>query len=141
MPVIGRQRAAKGSRWAVGATNMRAGSWDCTRKADDLDTVNFESAGEDQGTTGVNSTDWSGKGNWDAQQNMFDPAGSQPPGLYPRDDLLNLKFFTNLIDNVFWLIGQARVLSAKNGAEVKGLVTFDTSGKSNGGVTLPTGSN
>jgi hypothetical protein len=84
----------------------------------------------------VESVQYNAGGNWDASANPFD----SPPGIYIRDDLLNLYFYTNTTDNVFWLLSQARVLSCRNGAQVRGLVTYQFSGKSNGGYTQPTGS-
>lgn len=137
MAAVGKQRAAKNSRVQVVATNLRAANWRVTRRGDDLDTSNFESTGQEQGTIGFEVSEWSLGGDWDAQQNAFD----NPPGLYPRDDLGTIRFYENVTDNVFHLITVSRVLSAENGAEVKGKVTFTANGKSQGtGVTLPTGS-
>lgn len=136
MAAVGHQRAGKGARWSVGATLLRFGKWDCKRRADDLPTDNFESGGEEQGTIGFAGTDWNGDGFWDAQQNAFDT----PPALFPQDSLATLKFYLNVADNVFWSIATARVLSAGNSVDCKQLVGFNASGKSNGGVVLPTGS-
>ncbi len=112
-------------------------NWKATYKGDDLDTTNFESVGLEQGTIGVIVIEWSLGGDWDANINAFD----SPPGLYPRDDLGSVKFFSNVADNVGYSIPANRVLSAEHGAEVKGKVTFSSSGKSQGSGTLvPTGS-
>ncbi len=140
MPAVGKMRAAKNSRVIYTAVTLRRASWKATAKADDLDTTNFESGGHEQGTIGVDSIEWSLGGDWDASINEFDDA----PGLYPRDDGGSLKLFTNVSDNVFWLIAATRVLSSENGADIKGKVTFAASGKSQGvalhGTSLPTGS-
>lgn len=118
-------------------------SWE--RKGDDLDFVHFECGGEDQGGVGIFSTDYSFKGDWDAQINPVDPTVGQPPGVFPRDDLANVSLVPNQGDTVvvatlFLNIPLARVLSARVGAQVRQKVTYEASGKSNGGVVLPTGS-
>ena len=142
MAAVGKQRAGKNSRVQVVATNLRMANWKTTRKGDDLDTTNFESGGEEQGTIGVTVTEWTLGGDWDASVNAFD----SPPGLYPRDDLGTVKFFENVTDNVGYTITANRVISAENGADVKQKVTFSANGKSQGTVggvpvtTLPTGS-
>lgn len=137
MSAVGKQRAGKNSRVQIAGTNLRHANWKANYKGDDLDTTNFESAGLEQGTIGVIVIEWSTGGDWDASINSYD----SPPGLYPRDDLGTVKFFENVTDNVGWTITANRVLSAENGAEVKGKVTFNSSGKSQGsGVTVPTGS-
>lgn len=134
---VGHFRSAKNSRVAVGGTAMKKSTWELTLRGDDLDTTTFESLGIEQGTIGIVGIDWSMGANWDAQANNLD----NPPGLYPRDDLGDVKFYTNTVDNVFWDLPQSRVLSSKNGAEVRGLVTFSTDGKLNGaGYSNPTGS-
>lgn len=140
MGVVGKQRAAKNSRVSVAATNLNFASWKTTTKGDDLDTTNFESAGHEQGTIGVDVIEWTMGGDWDAGRNSFD----SPPGLYPRDDLGAVKFYENVTDNIFFNIATNRVISAENGAEVRGKVTFSATGKSQGcvlvGTSLPTGS-
>jgi hypothetical protein len=128
MAVVGKQRAAKNSRVQVGATNLRHASWRLTWRGDDLDTTNFESAGNEQGTIGVIVGDWQTSGDWDASL----PAYADPPGLYPRDDLGQMKFFENTSDGVAHTVAASRVLSAENGAEIRGKVSFSASGKSQG---------
>lgn len=137
MAAVGHQRAAKNSRVQVAGTNLRFANWRATWRGDDLDTTNFESAGSEQGTIGIQVVEWSMGGDWDAQQNAYD----SPPGLYPRDDLGAVKLYENTTDNVFHNIPTNRVLSAENGAEVKGKVTFSANGKSQGsGYSAPAGS-
>lgn len=140
MGVVGHQRAGKNSRVQVVATNLRMANWRTTARGDDLDTTNMESSGHEQGTIGTDVEEWELGGDWDAQQNAFD----SPPGLFPRDDLGAIKFYLNVSDNVFHSLATNRVLSSENGAEVKGKVTFRSSGKSQGcalsGTSLPTGS-
>ncbi len=136
MAVVGKFRAGKGSRVKVGATNLNMANWDITERGDPLDTNNFECGGLDQGLIGILACDWNFGGNWDAGRNPID----SPPGLYVREDLSSLQFYTNVLDNVGWIIGTSLVVSSKNGAQVKGLVTFSCSGKSNGGAVLPAGS-
>lgn len=144
MAAVGKQRAGKNSRIQVAGTNLRYATWKATWQGDDLDTVNMESLGADQGLVGVIGCTWSLNGDWDANINAYD----SPPGLYPRDDMGQIRFFENVADNVGHNLATNRVLSAENGAEVKGKVTFGANGKSqsvlaqSGGVAvgLPTGS-
>jgi hypothetical protein len=139
MPAVGKQRSGKNSRIQVAATNLRMATWKSTWQGDDLDTVNMESAGADQGLIGVIGNIWSLSGDWDASINSFD----SPPGLYPRDDMGAIRFFENVADNVGHYLPTNRVISADNGAEAKGKVTFGANGKSQGvsmAVGLPTGS-
>lgn len=133
----GKQRAGKGSRITVGTGNTRLNhtKWSVNSKADDLDTVNFESLGLDEGIAGVLGCELAFGGAWDAGLNVL----VDPPGLYPRDDLPSLRFYENVTDAQSWLFTYARLRSANNGAEVRGLVTFDCSGMSQGAFTSPTG--
>lgn len=125
---VGSFRAAKGSRVVVESSILNKSKWDVDLKGDDIDTTNFESEGIDQGTCGILSIDWNIGGLWDAAVNDLD----DPPGLFPRDDLGEVDLYTNVLDATFWALPQNRVLSSKNGAEVRQAVTFDTSGKLNG---------
>lgn len=136
MAVVGKFRAAKNARVKVGNTNLNMATWDTTLHGDDIDLVHFECGGADQGTVGIIGLDYNLGGNWDAGRNAYD----SPPGLYPRDDLASLAFYENVADNVFFSVPIARVLSARNGAQVRQAVTFQASGKSNGTVVYPTGS-
>lgn len=132
MAVVGQFRAAKNSRITISGTPLNFASWDLTRAATDLDTNTFEDQGEDQGTIGIARTEYSMGGNWDAGAPPF----NSPPGIFPRDNLPDTKLYENVTDNVFNDIPLSRVLSARNGAKLDGLVTFDASCKSNGGITL-----
>lgn len=132
----GYQRAGKNSRVQINATNLKKARWNVNENLEEIDTVNFESGGYDEGIGGISGCDWSLGGLWDANKNAFD----DPPGLYPRDDLATLRFYENVTDNVRWSFTYARVRSATNGAEVRQGVTFESSGKSQGSFTRPTGS-
>ena len=109
---------------------------------DDLQTVNFESynttAGQtyDEGISGVLFCDITFGGDWDAHTN---PLGTTP-GLYPRDDLNNLQFMVNRLDNVPWTFTFARLRQANNSGTVKDKVLFDCVGMSQGPFTFPAGS-
>lgn len=134
--MAGKKRSAKGARITVGGTALNWSEWDATVKGDDLDTTCFEDGGHETGVIGIDVVEYSVKGDWDAGRNAFD----SPPGLYPRDDLSTVRLYENVSDNIFWAFATSRVLSARNGAQVRGLVSFEASCKSNGSYTLPTGS-
>lgn len=137
----GFQRAGKTSRITVGQTPLVFASYEATLNGDDYPTVNFESWRDaegqtfDEGILGPIGADIRAGGDWDAH---FAPLGS-PPGLYPRDDLANLSFYTSRFDNVAWIFPFARIRSATNGSDVKGKVTFNFSGKNQGRFNWPTG--
>lgn len=114
---------------------MTHARWDVTFRGDNLDTVNFQSGGYDEGIIGIAGCEWSSGGDWDAGRNAYDA----PPGFYPRDDLAALLLYANVTDNVGWNFPYARVLSSTNGAEVRGKVSFQASGMSQGTFTRPTG--
>ncbi len=127
------QRAGKLGRVSVNGTPLQYATWSADEKTDDEDTTNFESAGFDQGTTGCFGCDISAGGLWNALAKQT----ADPPGIFPRDNLANLQFFHNIVDNTAWLFPYSRILSARNGAETKGKVTHEFSGKSNGPYIRP----
>jgi len=148
----GRQRAAKTSRIQVGTgTNpfLTFASWEVNLKGDDYDTTNFESynaagfgGGQSfgEGVLGPVECDITFGGDWDAGSSA--PTGYpspfvNPPGLYPRDDLANVSFFTSRLDNVNWAFPYIRVRGAVNGGEIRGKVTFKVTAKSQGPFTIP----
>lgn len=128
MPV-GLFRAGKNSRVIVEDAILNKSKWHTDIHGDDIDDTNFESGGVDQGLIGITGVSWDIGGLWDAGANNFE----DPPGLYPRDNLGAINLYENLSDNVFWDLPINRVLSSKNGAEVRQAVTFESSGKLNGG--------
>jgi hypothetical protein len=140
----GYQRSGKNSRVTFGGplAALAHSKWQATWRGDDLDTTNFESGGKAEGILGIEDIGISFGGDWDARANPYENAnaGPSPPGLYPRDDLGNLYFWINKNDNTFWRFPVSRIRSAASGAEVRGKVTFEVSGFSQGGWFPPTGS-
>lgn len=134
----GYQRSGKNSRVVVGGTTLNQSRFDVTLNGDDLDTTNFESGGYGEGILGIQECDASFGGDWDAGDNPID-ANGDPPGLYPRDDLADLQLYQNVTDATYWDFGYFRIRSARNGSEVRGKVSFECSGKSQGIFVLPTG--
>jgi hypothetical protein len=138
----GKQRAGKTSRVLVGATPLTFASWEVGLEGEDFPTVNFESynvaAQEtfDEGIMGALASSIRFGGDWDAGTNPLD----EPPGLYPRDDLASLGLQVSRLDGVGWSFPYARLRSATCGADVKGKVTFNCSGKNQGPFTYPAGS-
>lgn len=129
MAAIGEFRSGKNSRVIFEGVTLNKSKWDLELKGDDIDTTNFESEGIDQGVIGIVSVDWNIGGLWDSEADSL----ADPPGLYPRDDADSLLLYVNLADDLNWTLDNNRVLSSKNGAEIKQAVTFDTSGKLQGG--------
>lgn len=131
----GYQRSGKTSRVQVDGTNLRMAQYSANYRGEDLDTVNFESGGYDEGILGIIGVDWSFRGDWDAETG-YNPYATIP-GIYPRDDLANLRFYPSTTESSFWSFAYARVRSANNGSEVRGKVSFEASGKSQGGFNTP----
>ena len=101
---------------------------------EDLDTTNFESGGFDEGVLGIELLAFAFKGDWRPERNYL----MNPPGLFPRDDLANVKLFPSTDDLAnFWDIPCARVLKAHQTCPVKGVVSFDVDLKSNGKFVRP----
>ena len=138
MPVIGKQRAGKGSRLSVNGVNLRGNNIEWSGRGDDLDTTNYECNGQEQGTVGVFGDDINVDVLWDASENPID--NNAAPGIYPRDNLPNVYAYQNVVDNTFWLAALERVLTAATSHPIRGLVGFKASMKSNGGRTIPVGS-
>jgi hypothetical protein len=132
----GYQRSSKNSRVVVGGENLKNNKWTAEETGDDLDTVNFESSGLDEGIKGIFGVAITYGGDWDAAYNFFD----DPPGIYPRDDLQDLQLYLNVADDTFWDFYYSRINSCNNSSSVRDKVSFDASGKSQGDYTRPTGS-
>lgn len=138
----GKQRAGKASRITIGADSLTFSSYEVNLTIEDYPTPNFESyvaandTTYDEGVSGPLSADIRFGGDWDAGTNPLD----EPPGLYPRDDLEDVQFFTNRTDAVNWDFSYIRLRSCTNGSDVRGKVTFNCSGKNQGPFTFPTGS-
>ncbi len=132
----GIQRSGKTSALSADSVTMAMSKWNCTEEGDDLDTVNFDSLGLGEGILGIQRLRYTAGGAWDAGVNSID----NPPGIYVRDDLPNLILSLNVSDATAYEMPYARVRSATVGTDVKGLVTFDWAGMSQGIYALPTGS-
>lgn len=129
MAVSGLFRSGKNAYSTVENVVLRKSKWDVDLKGDDLDGTNFDSGGVDEGFIGIVGIDWNLGGLWDSSLDAL----ADPPGLYPRDNLGTVILGINASDAYYWNLPANRVLSSKNGAEVRQAVTFDSSGKINGG--------
>ena len=137
----GFQRAAKTSRVEVGiGTFLNFASWEAAETGVDLPTTNFGSYDVvraetfAEGIMGVLGCELKFGGAWDAN---FRPTAN-PPGLYPRDDLANVRFTTSRTDGTVWAFTYVRIRSVTNSGEVNGLVLFSvTDAKNQGAFTRP----
>jgi hypothetical protein len=138
----GSQRSSKTSRILVEATPLTFASWEVNVTGEDAPTVNFESYDVaddqtyDEGILGPIACALRFGGDWDAGLNPY----NDPPGLYPRDDLANLQFFTSRLDAVFWFFNYARLRSTTVGAALPGKVTATAEGRNQGRFLFPAGS-
>jgi hypothetical protein len=133
---VGKFRSGKGGRVSMNATLLKTQDWSVNDKCDRLDTTCFETNGQEQLLTGIEGIEISIKGDWNAQTNAFD----SPPGIYPQDAFPNVLLYENIADAVFWNVPFMCILSANNGAQVRGKVTFSFDGAGQPGWTRPTGS-
>lgn len=131
----GKQLAGKNSKILVDNTVMNHSSWLANYRTGDIDLTNFDSATNSEGIKTLNKVELSFGGDWDALSNPYD----DPPGLFPRDDLPNLKFYHEATGTVLWDFEFARIRSASNGAEVRGKINFSCSGMSQGAFLIPAG--
>lgn len=130
----GAQRSGKTAKVTVNGEAIVLQSYNVQQRGDDLDTVNFESEGYDEGILGIEGLDWNFRGDWNASRTPW----TDPPGIYPRDDLAHLRFFLHTDGaQERWYMRYARVRSANNGAEVRGKVTYEAGGKSQGVFLTP----
>jgi hypothetical protein len=148
----GLQRAGRNSRISCEGQNLNLTKWDVGWTVGDEDTTNFGSQTavigatlgsniymSSEGIFTISDFEWSLSGLWDAGANPVDI--TSVPGIFPRDDLANLLFFVTTVGVApDWDFEYARVRSSKNGTEVKGTVSFEASGKNQGLVSIPTGS-
>ncbi len=139
LPGTGYQRAGKTSRIIANGSPLAYASWSVKQSSQDLDTMNMESwnvAAQETFTEGLHDgmdAAIDGGGSWDAHAAPYGVI----PGIYVRDDLPQLLFYTSRIDNVFWTFPYARLRSTAVGADVKALVTFTFSGNNQGPFTTP----
>ncbi len=132
----GKQRSGKNSAAIISSTTLAYSKWNVEGHTVDLNTMNFISAGLEEGISGPAGLRWSLGGAWDAGTNPDD----NPPGIVPRDDLPNVRLIVNVADTSQYFMTYARVRSTTVGTDVNGLVTFDASGFSQGAFLIPTGS-
>jgi hypothetical protein len=137
----GWQRSGKNSRVQVGSNILAMSSFDVSVEATDLDTVNFTSAGADEGITGIYKATLSFKGDWDARLVSNGMPFGNPPGIFPRDDLQNVTFTINISDGNNWNFPYARIRSARTASDVTGKVSFDASGFNQGSFIDPSNTN
>jgi hypothetical protein len=137
MPVVVRRRAGKNGRMTIGGIIVyTAKVWEVTEIGDDLDGSSFESAGFEEGDIGIQVCRVRAELWWNAAQNPHDVL----VGLYPRADLADVKLFENVADNIFWWLPLARVLECVNTNNVRQLIGYNVSLKSNGPYVPPAGS-
>lgn len=137
----GYQRSGKNSRVEVELVALVRNKFDVEWSTKDLDTVSFESLGDDgnsydEGIESIREAKFAVDGDWDAHQNAFD----DPPGVYVRDDLSGLVLYLNTTDESLWSFPYSRIRSAKNTTAVRDKVGYSFSGMNQGQFTVPTGS-
>jgi hypothetical protein len=133
----GVQIAGKYSRISAEGTALAMAKGNVVFVTQDLDTTNFNSVFNGvsylEGISAPVGLTWTLGGGWDAGTIAYD----DPPGLYPRDDLPNLLFYLNVALAQGYTMPFARVRSSTTNMDVKGLVTFDSAGMSQGPFVVP----
>lgn len=136
MAVIGKFRSGKSGRTDVNSQILNNRQWSTNFTGASLDTSNFETNGWKQQLIGLESVAWSIAGDWDAGKNPLD----DPPGLFPREDGVDMLLYTNVTDAHVWQIPFWSCSDSKTSTSVDGKVTFDASGDSQGQIFPPVGS-
>lgn len=142
----GKQRAAKSSAVVVDGLTLAFASWAANVKGKDLPTNNFRSydavtaQSYGEGILGFLDCDGDYGGDWDAGVNPIDLTAVAPPGLYPRDDLPNVQFYTSTVDGVFWDFDYQRIRGSNVDGKVEDKITFTCSYMNQGKFLFPTGS-
>ena len=108
----------------VAGVALRESKWGVTHRGDDHDTTNFEGNGKESGLVGVQGLDWNFGANWDFAANPY----TNPPGVYPRDDGSDMKLYA-VRNSKFYSMPTWRCIQAQTGAEIRGMVTYQASGK------------
>jgi hypothetical protein len=150
----GNQVASKTSRVILGATSglgtgpgavaLCMASWESNAQGEMFDTTNFESYNAtfnpafpntyDEGVIGKIWSDLSFGGSWDASFSPYNVI----PGVVPRDNLAGLCLLNDRLTGApGWYFPYSRIMQARNGGEISGLVTFQASGKNQGPFTFP----
>lgn len=129
-------RAGKNSRASCDGTVLNMNEYSWTHHGDPLDVTNFESNGLYEGIIGIQSLDWTLRGDWDAAKNPFD----DPPGLYPREDGESLVMYTNKTDGKAASMTAYLCSDSTVNSTATGKVGYNAAGKSNGSFSVPTGS-
>lgn len=129
--------AGKNSRMQVGAqaTNLTANHYTCAYNGKDLDTLNFESNGFDEGIIGPIDLTWTVKAVWNANQQPL----SDPPGLFPRSNGTNMIILPQNSSPLGYTMPSWRCFGSTISSAADGTVDFDANGKNNGTFTTPNG--
>ncbi len=127
----------------VGADTLAFSSWKADVSGKELETTNFNSyvlasdTSFEEGILGTLGCATSFGGDWDAGDNPLD----DPPGLFPRDDLADVKYVVNQTDANFWDFAYMRLRTASSGANsANDKITFECSGMNQGPFIFPIGS-
>lgn len=120
----------------VGAAvrQLRSVEYTITDRGDDADTTDFEDQGADSGLIGIIGCDITFTGHY----NFAEQPGLAPPGIFPRDDLANVRLYLSRTEDKFYDFPLVRVLECSTRVGVRaGAVTFDGRMKSQGPYTRP----
>lgn len=121
-------RSGKTSAASVQGTTLANTDWSIKYNGQDLDTTNFESDGYEEGLTGILSASWTLKGSWDSGS---DPT-SDPPGLYPRDDGVDMTLTPSTLGGRTYSLSSWRCMDTDISTNVRGVVQYNSSGKNQG---------
>lgn len=145
----GYQRATKTAQILINSVALNWASWQVTITGQDIVTVNFgsyvaspgggwqEGQTFDEGILGAMSSQQTWGGLWDAHANPL----TNPPGLYPRDNLSTIDFVVNRTDTTQfeWPYMRIRAVGARADNVASGAVGFDVQdSKNQGNFTFPT---
>lgn len=118
----------------VGVTDLCITSWEVDEEGEELDTTCTDGTGKNSSIVGTAGVTLNVKANYDADAPPF----AAPPGLIVGDLVAVKAYVGDPVNNKFWNFPTMRITNVKNQSEVKGLVTYEFTGKSSGAYTRPT---
>lgn len=117
----------------VGSTDLCITSWEADEEGEELDTTCTDGTGRNSNIIGTQGVTLNVKANYDADAPPF----ASPPGIIVGDLVAIKAYVGDPTLAKFWNFPTARITNVKNQSEVKGLVTYEFTAKSNGTYTRP----
>lgn len=117
----------------VGTTDLCVTSWEVNEEAEDHDTTCTDGTGKNSNLAGSVGCTANVKANFDMDASPF----VDPPNIVAGATVILKCYVGDPASNKLWNFPTFNIMTVKNVSEVKGLVTYEFSGKSKGTYTRP----